>query len=1510
MKKLSRKLLGIMLAVSMTVAAVFPVQSVAAGNGGSGYADTEEEGIPKDSQKPSQETEAAEEKETEVLEEDENLSDEKEEPEVLEEEEKIPEEENVSDEKEEPEALEEEEQLLEEEKAPEEEPGAETAEEDKQISKDTEEEASEEEKEPEETEEGKQPVEDGKETEEEPNKDQQDPRIQEQQPPKEQEKEQPAAEAEPVREQPKEETAPRDRAKQKSSAQSQDGEGENILPLEGSYDINQPVIEKFEFVENGQTLTREDTVHFNMYVYDADSDIRSITVEMHNFSQYRMETLEFVKGSEKNLYTAVLPCEQLSLGDYVVTSIRIEDLKNNYVDGEIYGDDGQYLYRFTIENKVEQGTVTLSDIQMKTNASNEDGTLKAGDTVTFTAKVQCDGETVRYGNMVVAYSGGYYDRESFYADYDAGTETVSGTFEVEETTYPEEWALDQIRIFTESGNGFYFSMKDIAPEADLKFTVNQEYDKDKPIVESIDIGENGRTVQSGETIDIKIKVNEEHPYVWANMEFTLDDPERSGREYVRLEYDENTQTYTGKIEITSCTKYGKWKLSYLRVRDTYDNDTYLRDLEAEGKDTSQYYMVSPDGYDDDKPVIKSISLNSNGREVSAGSTLTIKVEVEEENPSYDQAYAQFELQDDGSYTSYECPTLRYNEDARAYTGQVKIETYSNPGKWKLTDLKITDKNGNATSLSDYNETDLGGPWHYIVTPDGYDVEGPEIERITIDKNGEWVRPGDTITIRIKVKEKNPSPTGEVCFHPQASYVSAATSVDVTYDSSTQEYIGAIQITEDTYPCEWALTYIDLKDQYRNWYHMAEELAGWSYTYPWYYKVKSGNTYREDMKDVEFTFYGYTKQADGSYDLGYTYQTVENVGKRASLKELGVFPQPIQGVTATWKYSGSGSEVKEDTKLPFYSADKMYCYLYASYDKGCANVSLTYMSKNDGKKTVMLPQFIERDATYQDVLDILQMPEDAVSDDFAELRLSYSNDSHNKNTKVEDVARISVEADYKACQATWNARYIGQDGEKASKTISQSCIEGTTVGEALARLEKPEDVLGMKGTGWALIGADVNDIMSKEMVSFDIVALYQGKTTLDVSYTYRAEDGKIAKDNKMMVLDGENLSDAEIQGEATGVFKSVEHLAGLRISEWRSAIDVNQETYKSIQFQAFYQNCVVVLKYPDETCQYVIVERNGSFTLPTENETYKDILWEGFEMGQTVIITEDREFLAASAVRWDGTKEEITGERLPESEIEKIKKQIENAEPGDSIVIDMKKATVVPKEVLEAIKGKSVDIVLDMGAYSWSIDGNDVNATNLKDIDLEVTIGTDTVPSSLVESIAEGQPATQLSLTHNGEFGFRADLTLNLGGEHSGSTGNLYYYDSSGKLIFRNAGQIGEDGKVSLSFSHASDYVVVICKNTDQNQEPDVNPDEKTEEDPDDNDIDQGEKEEDDIEDDEKIDDKDRTEDQENTKDQENTEDTQEDGTGELIAKAESDSGKTKPASSDSGKLKSPKTGEE
>lgn len=172
----------------------------------------------------------------------------------------------------------------------------------------------------------------------------------------------------------------------------------------------------------------------------------------------------------------------------------------------------------------------------------------------------------------------------------------------------------------------------------------------------------------------------------------------------------------------------------------------------------------------------------------------------------------------------------------------------------------------------------------------------------------------------------------------------------------------------------------------------------------------------------------------------------------------------------------------------------------------------------------------------------------------------------------------------------------------------------------------------------------------------------------------------------------------------------------------------------------------------------------------------------------------------------GKKEPV---KLDSKKIQTVVSEISASKSGQKIDVDMGKATVVPKDILEAAKGKDVDVVLKMNGYSWTINGKDILSSNLKDIDLAVTTNTNNIPGNVISSIAGNNPVQQLSLAYSGDFGFKADLTLNVGANYAGKYGNLYYYDSTGRMVFMNAGAIGADGNVTLGFSHASEYAIVI-----------------------------------------------------------------------------------------------------
>ena len=91
----------------------------------------------------------------------------------------------------------------------------------------------------------------------------------------------------------------------------------------------------------------------------------------------------------------------------------------------------------------------------------------------------------------------------------------------------------------------------------------------------------------------------------------------------------------------------------------------------------------------------------------------------------------------------------------------------------------------------------------------------------------------------------------------------------------------------------------------------------------------------------------------------------------------------------------------------------------------------------------------------------------------------------------------------------------------------------------------------------------------------------------------------------------------------------------------------------------------------------------------------------------------------------------------------------------------------------------------------------------------MTKNTNNIPGSTVTAVAGDNPSLQISLAHEGDFGFKATLSIGVGSEHAGKYGNLYYHDKNGKLVFIDAGQIDSEGNVSLVFSHASDYLLVI-----------------------------------------------------------------------------------------------------
>ncbi len=147
---------------------------------------------------------------------------------------------------------------------------------------------------------------------------------------------------------------------------------------------------------------------------------------------------------------------------------------------------------------------------------------------------------------------------------------------------------------------------------------------------------------------------------------------------------------------------------------------------------------------------------------------------------------------------------------------------------------------------------------------------------------------------------------------------------------------------------------------------------------------------------------------------------------------------------------------------------------------------------------------------------------------------------------------------------------------------------------------------------------------------------------------------------------------------------------------------------------------------------------------------------------------------------------------------------------------MNDTTVLYEETLSMIRGKDVDIILSMGnSASWIINGNNIVADEANGIDMAVSLNTGNIPKELLEQAAALSSTgivLEISLAHDGDFDFLPVLSINTASENAGRMAYLYYYNpDTAQLEFVSETEIAQNGDICFTFSHASDYAVIISE---------------------------------------------------------------------------------------------------
>jgi len=152
--------------------------------------------------------------------------------------------------------------------------------------------------------------------------------------------------------------------------------------------------------------------------------------------------------------------------------------------------------------------------------------------------------------------------------------------------------------------------------------------------------------------------------------------------------------------------------------------------------------------------------------------------------------------------------------------------------------------------------------------------------------------------------------------------------------------------------------------------------------------------------------------------------------------------------------------------------------------------------------------------------------------------------------------------------------------------------------------------------------------------------------------------------------------------------------------------------------------------------------------------------------------------------------------------------ISNAQEGQVINVDNQNYTV-PQEIIDSIKGKNITLDIDMGDYTWKINGSQV-VNSIGEFNMEISTNLGLVPKSKIDQMTYGAQVLELNLKHDGEFGFDATIEYYVGTENVGKVVSIYYYNKTlDRMEKIGSSNVSTNGEAQMNINHASSYVMII-----------------------------------------------------------------------------------------------------
>ena len=156
----------------------------------------------------------------------------------------------------------------------------------------------------------------------------------------------------------------------------------------------------------------------------------------------------------------------------------------------------------------------------------------------------------------------------------------------------------------------------------------------------------------------------------------------------------------------------------------------------------------------------------------------------------------------------------------------------------------------------------------------------------------------------------------------------------------------------------------------------------------------------------------------------------------------------------------------------------------------------------------------------------------------------------------------------------------------------------------------------------------------------------------------------------------------------------------------------------------------------------------------------------------------------------------------------IIKQINNAKDGETITVNMKNETELPTDVLTALKGKNITLVLDMGKYTWSI--NSKNIRNVPSDKNNYNLKVSKIEDSSISKLANSKDIIILGVENKVNFPFTATLKWNVGiGQKSNRIYLSRYNEAKNQLEYLEELLTDNRDNVKFDFEGTYKYLFTI-----------------------------------------------------------------------------------------------------